>query len=134
MARFSCHCLPCVCHTSLVDDSSEATRKNMLPTGERLGLRCLLIFKLYSTFFAKIKALPCRKWPILGISVLHFRHAWLTREFRAPRGLLSDTTRRSFKVGRRLNRRLPALGKSAFPASLEHPPSPWRRPEAPFWS
>src|SRR5712672_2851812 len=35
----------CVDHTSLVDDSSETTRKNTLPTGERLGLRCSAHFQ-----------------------------------------------------------------------------------------
>src|SRR5215475_5806854 len=50
----------------------------MLPTGERLGCDVLLIFQLYSTFSAKIKALRRCKRPIPGISGLHFRHAWLT--------------------------------------------------------
>src|SRR5438309_12039453 len=42
---FPATALPCVGHTSLVDDSSEAARKNMLPTGERLGLRCFAHFQ-----------------------------------------------------------------------------------------
>src|SRR5262249_30397990 len=50
----------------------------MLPTGERLGCAVLLIFQLYSTFSAKIKALRRCKGPIPGVCALHFRHAWLT--------------------------------------------------------
>src|SRR6266540_5709969 len=50
----------------------------MLPTGERLGCVVLLIFRLYSTFSAKIKALRRCKRPNPGISALHFRHSWLT--------------------------------------------------------
>src|SRR4029453_5796878 len=50
----------------------------MLPTGERLGCAVLLIFRLYSRFSAKIKALRRCKRPNPGISALHFRHSWLT--------------------------------------------------------
>src|SRR5581483_3064504 len=82
MARFSSHGT-CVGLTSLVYGSSETPGKNTLPTGERLGCGDLLIFKLYSTFSAEIKALRRRKIAFWRLFVLHFRHRWLIRRLSA---------------------------------------------------
>ena len=56
----------CVVLTSLADGSSGTPGKNTLPMGSGSGAVYLLIFKLYSTFFAEIKALGRGKSGIFG--------------------------------------------------------------------